>query len=63
MAPMDAGYNWLNTTPYINVWNDSLTTQSATFASFSASHLTNYCYSFSLFSSQTNGMAQLIKSL
>ncbi|ORY74277.1 glycoside hydrolase family 16 protein [Leucosporidium creatinivorum] len=27
MAPMDAGYLWLNTTPYIQTWDTSLTTQ------------------------------------
>ncbi|GAA5969770.1 hypothetical protein JCM21900_004194 [Sporobolomyces salmonicolor] len=27
IAPFDDGYNWKNTTPYITVWDDSITTQ------------------------------------
>ncbi|KAL8286437.1 hypothetical protein RQP46_004454 [Phenoliferia psychrophenolica] len=27
MAPMDAGYLWLNSTPHMNIWDSSITTQ------------------------------------
>lgn len=65
MAPIDEGYNWHNTTPYITVWDDTLTTQSE-LASARASAFDSMCSALTCCLhplAQTNGTVRSIRSL